>query len=182
MNEYGMNNAIAEMSNVYHLENWIDDKVYHNAKALLKIYTKVVWRIGQGVSEIEEEAYEFGNSKLLDYVNCLVDIDTRINRERFEQKLQCLAESSCIVKLINKALIKLKSYPRDGERYFQIINQCYLAHSKHNETYLLERFEMSRATFYRDKKRAVSLLGVILWGFIIPDVIKTFNGTLAYGT
>lgn len=36
--------------------------------------------------------------------------------------------------------------------------------------------ESSRATFYRDKKKAVSLLGVILWGFIIPDVLRNLKG------
>lgn len=150
-----MNCMIAEMSSVYHLENWVDDKVYHNAKALLKIYSKVVWRLHGEVAEMEKVSYEYGNSTLLDYLNCFMDIDTRVNRERFKNRLQSLQESNCIIKLINNALVKLKNYPQDGKRYFQILNKCYLVHSKYDETDLLESFNISRETFYRDKKRAV---------------------------
>lgn len=171
-----MNCMIAEMSSVYHLENWVDDKVYHNAKELLKVYSKVVWRLQGEVTELEKVSYEYSNSTLLDYINCLMDIDTRVHREHFENRLLSLQESNCIVELINKALVKLQNYPRDGGRYFQIINKCYLDHSKHDETDLLESLDISRATFYRDKKKAVSLLGVILWGFIIPDVLRTMKG------
>ena len=104
-----------------------------------------------------------------------MDIDTRVNKEHFKSKLQSVAETNCMVELINCALIKLRNYPRDGERYFEILNKSFLVKYKYSETEILEALDMSRATFYRDKKRAVALLGVILWGFIIPDILKTLR-------
>lgn len=165
-----INSVVAEMSSVYHLENWIDDKAYHNAKALLKVYSNVVWSLGENVASLQQESYELADSELLNYVNCLMDIDTRVNQEHFKSKLQTVSETNCMVELINRALIKLRNYPRDGERYFEIINKSFLVKYKYSETEILEALDMSRATFYRDKKRAISLLGVILWGFIIPEI------------
>lgn len=178
-----INSVVAEMSSVYHLENWIDDKAYHNAKALLKVYSNVVWSLGENVDSLQQESCELADSELLNYVNCLMDIDTRVNKEHFKSKLQTVAETNCMVELINRALIKLRNYPRDGERYFEIINKSFLVKYKYSETEILEALDMSRATFYRDKKRAISLLGVILWGFIIPEIrqaIKPKN--IAYST
>lgn len=170
-----INSVVAEMSSVYHLENWMDDKAYHNAKALLKVYSNVVWSLGESVAALQEETFEVADSELFNYVNCLMDIDTRVNEEHFKSKLQSVAETNCMVELINRALIKLRNYPREGDRYFEIINKSFLVKYKYSETEILEALDMSRATFYRDKKRAISLLGVILWGFIIPEILKTLK-------
>jgi hypothetical protein len=44
---------------------------------------------------------------------------------------------------------------------------------KYSESEILESMNISRSTFFREKKKAVTLLGVILWGFVIPDIKKS---------
>lgn len=166
-----MNTIVAEVCEMYHLENWMDDKAYHNAKELLKVYSNVVWSLSQNVEELKEEAQEFSNSELINYINCLIDIDTKVNKEHFQNRLRTIAETNCMVELVNRALLKLRSYPKTGERYFDIINKCYLLKYKYSESEILETLDITRATFYREKKRAVTLTGVILWGFVIPEIL-----------
>ena len=42
---------------------------------------------------------------------------------------------------------------------------------KFGEEELLEDLHISRSTFYRDKKKATTLFGVVLWGFALQNVL-----------
>ncbi len=170
-----VNNIVAEVCGIYHLENWMDDKAYHNAKELLKVYSNVVWSLNQNVEELKAEAKEFSNSELINYINCLMDIDTKVNKEHFQNRLRTVAETNCMVELVDRSLLKLRNYPKTGERYFDIINKCYLLKYKYSESEVLEALDITRATFYREKKKAVTLLGVILWGFVIPEILMSMR-------
>lgn len=172
-----VNNIVAEVCGTYQLENWMDDKAYHNAKELLKVYSNVVWSLNQNVEELKAEAKEFRDSELINYVNCLMDIDTKVNKEHFQNRLRTVSETNCMVELVSRALLKLRSYPKTGERYFDIINKCYLIKYKYTESEILEELDITRPTFYREKKKAVTLLGVVLWGFIIPEILAGMRKT-----
>ncbi|MFT9494002.1 hypothetical protein [Anaerosolibacter sp.] len=165
--------SIEELGKIYDFEALYNDKIYHNTKLLLKLYSKVLWRMSNSIMEMEAECYLTNGSRLFEVVDVLIDVDPRVDKARIESRLQSIEDSKSILELIDRALILLKNYPIDGERYYEILSKSYLVFVKYSEGEILESMNMSRSTFFRDKKKAVTLLGVILWGFVIPDIKKS---------
>lgn len=166
------NKALIELQQLYNIENQYDDSVYQNTKLLLKLYSKVMWRMKNSIMEMNEECFLNSDNNLFNIVDALIDVDPRVDKARIESRLQSIENSKSILVLIDKALILLKNYPKDGERYFEILNKSYLLFYNYNENELLGNLNVSRTTLYREKKKAIMMLGVILWGFVIPDVRK----------
>jgi len=129
--------------------------------------------MSNSIMEMEAECYLSSGSRLFEVVDALIDIDPRVDKARIESRLQSIEDSKSILELIDRALILLKNYPIDGERYYEILNKSYLVFVKYSESEIFESLNMSRSTFFRDKKKAVTLLGVILLGFVIPDIKKS---------
>jgi hypothetical protein len=46
----------------------------------------------------------------------------------------------------------------------------YVINYRYSENEMLEYLNIGRTTFYKEKKDAIHMLGVILWGFVIPDM------------
>jgi len=165
--------SLEKLSQMYNLKSQGNDRVYHNTRLLLQLYSKVMWRMSNAIMEMETECYLSNGSNLFDVVNTLIDVDPRVDQLRLESRLQSIEDSKSIIELIDRALLLLKSYPDNGPLYFEILSKSYLVFVKYSEMEILEDLNMSRSTFYREKKKAVTLLGVILWGFVIPDIKET---------
>jgi len=72
-------------------------------------------------------------------------------------------------------LLRLKTYPKKGEAYHKILNATYFSDKKYEEQDLLDMLELSRSTYFRQRKKAISLFGVILWGYVLPEFISNNN-------
>lgn len=150
----------------------ISPNVYHNTKLLLTLYNKVLWRINQSLDVVREDCLYSTQKHLDELISSLVDVDLYLSKTRFESRLQSIEESRSIINLIDKALIMLKSHPDNGERYYSLLYKVYISPYKYSEEEMLEYLCVSRSTYFREKKRAVRLLGTILWGFLIPKLAK----------
>lgn len=146
-----------------------NNQVYHNTKILLKLYPHVKWRVSTSITELDQSCRQTSGSGLIDVVEYLADIDVRVNSERLHERLRSIEYSKGILKLVDKCLMLLKEYPENGEKYYQIISVTYLSGNNVGENEALEALNISRSSYYRDKKKATLLLGVILWGFVIPE-------------
>jgi AraC-like DNA-binding protein len=104
----------------------------------------------------------------------LIDVDTNVNEYRFERRMQSIEESKSLIEFVDRALNKLKRYPDNGDLYFHLIRKLYVNnHSfKLDEEDLLEELHISRSTFYREKKKAITLFGVTLWGFALNGILN----------
>lgn len=147
-----------------------EERVYHKAKLLLKIYRDVVWSIEDRVSEIEEEYYQFGVNSLKEALDYLDDYDTNINKKALEERICCIIKSKCIIELVDKSLVKVKSYPHYGNLYFDILYKQYVAKYKYSEKDIIRDLNCERTTFYKRKKEAINLMGIVLWGYVIPSL------------
>lgn len=158
----------------YSIDRTNNGRVYHQAKLLLELYSKVLWRLGESLDELDEECCETDNKHLFDLIDSLIDVDTQIDKNRFEHRMQSIEESKSLIELVDRAMAKLKKYPENGELYFQILNRVYIASQsfKPDDEELLEILHISRSTFYREKKKAIKLFGAILWGFALSDVLN----------
>ena len=146
-----------------------EEKVYYKAKLLLKIYRDVIWSIEDRIAEIEEEYYELSSNKLKEALDYLEDYDTNINKKNLEENLCCILKSKSIIEIIDKSLVKIKSYPDYGEMYFNILYKQYIAKYKHSEKEIIYHLNCERTTFYKRKKEAIKLMGIVLWGYVIPS-------------
>ena len=151
-----------------------NEKIYHNARLLLEIYSKVLWRLEESLEDLDTECFETDNKHLFDLIDSLIDVDTNVNEYRFERRMQSIEESKSLIEFVDRALNKLKRYPGNGNLYFQIISKLYVNNQsfKFDEEDLLEELHISRSTFYREKKKAITLFGVTLWGFALNGILN----------
>ena len=162
--------SLEALGRIYDLGAGGDDKFYHNTKLLLKLYSKVLWRMSTTVMEMDEECYLTSGSGLFDVIDTLIDVDPRVEKMRLESRLESLENSKSILVLVDRAMMLLKNYPIEGQKYHDILTKTYMVFVKYSEIEIIEALNISRSTLYRDKKKAINLLGVILWGFVIPDL------------
>jgi hypothetical protein len=146
------------------------EKIYHKAKLLLKIYRDVIWSVEDRVAELEEGYYEMGSNSLLDALNYLDDYDPNINKKELEVELCSIFKSKLLIEIVDKALVKVKKYPDYGETYFEILYKQYIQKNKYSEKYIIQALNCERTTFYKRKKEAINLMGIALWGYVLPEL------------
>ena len=156
----------------------VDPQICHNTKELLKVYGKVVWCLEHSMNEMESECIECGYESLFDALSFLSScIDCELDTLHLEERTHSMLFTGALVEIINKALFILKDYPGKGDRYFEIINKMHILKYRYSEEEILNFLQISRRSLYREKKEAMNLLGVILWGFLIPDLMESLRGT-----
>ncbi|MBC2579354.1 hypothetical protein [Clostridium sp. DJ247] len=146
------------------------EKAYHKAKLLLKIYRDVIWSVEGRVAELEEEYYEMGSNNLAEALDYLNDYDPNINRKELEAELCSIFKSKLLIEIVDKALLKVKNYPDYGDIYFDILHKQYIEKYKYSEKNIIEVLNCERTTFYKRKKEAINLMGIALWGYVLPEL------------
>jgi hypothetical protein len=148
-----------------------NNRCYHKAKLLLRLYRTVVWRVSADLYEIHDRSVSWGSTRITDLLDYLdLDFDEHQNKEKAASRLQSICETNDLVSIVDQALLKIKGYPGRGELYFQILTKQYINCYHMTESELLSDLCLERSTFYRRKKEALNLIGVILWGYIIPEL------------
>lgn len=150
------------------------DSIWHKTKALLKIYRKVVWVLQQRVQfMVEESSVTYGKSleKAVAFLNEFAPIEQQYE---FEHKVTCLFETKWLINLIDRALMKIQTYPEYGKVYFTIIQKVFLSEEKTTDLYCMEILHMEKTMYYQRKKEAIYLMGISLFGYAIPQLEKEF--------
>ena len=150
---------------------------YHNAKLLLKIYSCAVWNTRDAVDELVyaySEAYEIGDIAALE---CLVSMYESNCVKQLESKLRCVAQNKIIMDSVEKSMMRVQSYPMQGALYFTILSKNYFTGYPYTETEIVESLNISRSTYYRRRKEAITVFGMSMWGYILPKVLFQFKKT-----
>lgn len=148
------------------------DNAYKKTNILLRLYRKINWCLDRRFDELNEITYEkcFGDKETLSYLlNFAPDSELAVFRKRAVTAMQ----NKVLIELIDKAVTKMKDYPVHGETYYSIFDLKYFNRGNYSELDILDILDMERSTFYRKKKEATYLLGYILFGFIMPDYVKS---------
>lgn len=149
-----------------------EEKKYHNTTMLLRIYRDVQWHVRHRLNIMQETFLDLGYDDIRQAIAVLADgFDQRLPLSKLEDMVLSMRITDRLIGIIDHALIVLKDYPEHGERYFDIINKMYIIQYKYPEDEIMERLNISRRTLYREKKKAVTLFGSILWGFLIPELM-----------
>lgn len=68
-----------------------------------------------------------------------------------------------ITKVVWTVLKKVKEYPLYGEQYYNILTKKYIDEEDMKDEQVVSELDMDRATFYRRKKEAILLCGILMW-------------------
>lgn len=163
--------GIDQLSQIILQDKAFNEKVFHKAKLLLKLYKDVVWRLEETIYDVDAQAYELGGRRISELMEFLsYEFQGDMDKRQVEQRLMNIEETKVLIDIIDKALIKLKAYPEYGELYFEIITKQYIYKKRYTEREMLEIINVERTMFYKRKKEAINLMGVILWGYILPPL------------
>ena len=151
--------------------------VFYKAKLLLSIYRDVAWSSIRKSEELKSEASNLLGHSLSLGLMYLNDFAPDEDKEKFEAQVSFLFETNWMIEIVDKAMIKVKEYHQHGELYYAILSKSYLTPYRYRETEILEALDISRTHYYNLRKEAISLLGVALWGYVIPEAETVLNET-----
>ncbi|MBT3273418.1 MAG: hypothetical protein HN368_09700 [Spirochaetales bacterium] len=166
-----LTNGIERLSKMIEQEKAFNEKVFHKAKLLLRLYRDVIWRVEETICDMDEEAFDFGGrriAQLMDFLSCEFEGD--MDKRTFEKRLTSIDETRVLIDIVDKALVKLKNYPDLGETYFDIVTKKFINRNRHTDEALMEIIDIGNTMYYRRKKEAINLMGIILWGYILPPL------------
>jgi len=145
--------------------------VLHKATLMVQIYRDVVWMSARRADILKEESMAHLCGRDLDAALAyLAEFAPAERRQDFEAKVSGLFETKWLIDLIDAAMARVHDYPDNGKMYYEILSKSYMSTFKYTEAELLEAFSMERSVFYERKREAAMLLGVALWGFVIPEI------------
>ncbi|MGO3751665.1 MAG: DUF1492 domain-containing protein [Peptoniphilaceae bacterium] len=147
----------------------------HNAKLLLKLYKKVNFYVKDRIETMDEHLYETRRTHLKDVVLSVLEVDSFINIEKFEDSLISTNSSILILDLMDLALERLRKYPDKGEIYADLLNLRYFDEMNCTCEQIMSKLTISRSTYYRYYKKAVEAYGNMLFGYTVPDVMEALE-------
>jgi len=92
----------------------------------LSCYNEIV----TGQYEIRETAQEYGSDKISELVDFLSleldDYNLTKDKKVIEDRLMCIAETKQMIEIADNSLKHLKTHPKNGQVYHDIITYCYI--------------------------------------------------------
>ena len=168
--------VIGNIANFIEKERMINEPVFHKAKLLLTLYRDVMWRTDENIADIEFEKAELGyqrTSELADFLQ--YEFDNSFNRTKMVDRLMSIAETKFITELVESTLLKIKTYPKYGELYYDILSNKFMNTFKYTDEDLIEVLQIGQTQYYKRKKEAINIFGIALWGYVLPPLRKLWS-------
>ena len=150
-------------------------QLYSKTKILLGLYRNVVWSVKNRANDYQKEIAGTYGMQLNTALLYLSDFAPERTKDDFETKVNNLFQSHWLIKLIDLGLKYVHDYPYYGEIYSDILRLRFLEETKRSDNTVGELLSLERSTYYDRKKEAILLLGVSLWGLVIPNAISTYK-------
>lgn len=145
---------------------------FEKAKTILSTYRNVVWSIKSTADNILCESHATYGKDLDVALLFLSDFAPEYARRDFEEKVGYLFESKWLIGIIDNALARIADYPIHGKTYFSILYHYYLSKDKYDDNQCMRLSNLERTCYYQRKKEAIALMGISLWGFALPTLLK----------
>ena len=151
------------------------DDIQKKAERFLEINHEMSWnRSIYRVKNIEEMLVK-NEEKINDSIFYLENLDYNECDVEIEKKLKPLYDTRIMNDILNYTYMKMKDYPFSGELYYTIISMLYLKMCRYKIEDIIDRCNLSRPAYYRRRKEAVILFGIVLWSIAIPFLKENFN-------
>lgn len=151
----------------YKLEDIDKRKLREDMKLLLSLYRKVDFHIQDHIENLDQVFVETKRRHLDELILSVLEIDKDIDIEKVESQLLSTQQSIFLLKLMDDALARLRTYPNKGEIYADIIAYKYFEKKIRSNEEISELLLISRSSYYRYMNKAIIIYGVMLFGYSI---------------
>ena len=158
-----------------------EDPRYHDTWRLLKKYRDVVWSMELSVQQLKKEFECEYNSNIDDFLESVYMAGADLSGTQIEDHARCIERSNKMLKLVDSAVDLLRTKHKNGEAYYWILYYTYLIPQQFESTNdIIEQLkphirDISRATYYRRREKAIEVLSSILWGYTSKSCIELLN-------
>lgn len=137
------------------------DELYHNTNALMKCYSKLLWRFGEDSYLLQK----IRKCKTMEDISAFGRYFT--NPENEKNILEYLI-------LIQNSLEQVRYFPKNGALYYEILSiQPELAMKKISlDDALRKKLHITKSTYKRKKREAYDVLSIVLWGYSTRAIIS----------
>ncbi len=155
-----------------------EDPRYHDTWRLLKKYRDVVWSMELSVQQLKKEFECEYSSSIDDFLESVYMAGADLSGTQIENHARCIERSNKMLKLVDSAVDLLRTKHKNGEAYYWILYYTYLIPQQFESTNdIIEQLQphirdISRATYYRRREKAVEALSSILWGYSSRDCLE----------
>lgn len=154
-----------------------EDPRYHDTWRLLKKYRDVVWSLELSVQHLKKRfEVEYGSS-IEEFLESVYLAGADLGGTEIEHQAQCIERSHKMLTLMESAVNLLRTRHKNGEEYYWILYYSYLSPQQlPNVEEIVSQLcphirDISRATYYRKREKAVEALSSILWGYTSQDCL-----------
>ena len=150
-------------------------KLLEQTKAILMVYRHVVWSVQNRANLMQREIAGTYGMQLSTALVYLSDFAPMATRDEFEAKVSSLFHSKWLVELTDLSLQYVRDYPVYGDIYAQILQLCFMQETSRTDEEVSELLGLERSTYYDRKKEAILLMGISLWGYVIPTTMSVYR-------
>lgn len=150
-------------------------KLLAQTKAILMVYRHVVWSVQNRANLMQREITGTYGMQLSTALVYLSDFAPMATRDEFEAKVSSLFHSKWLVELTDLSLQYVRDYPVYGDIYAQILQLRFMQETSRTDEEVSELLGLERSTYYDRKKEAILLMGISLWGYVIPTTMSVYR-------
>ena len=150
-------------------------EIYTKTKALLHLYQSVVWSVKNRANNLRQEISGTYGMHLNTALMYLSDLAPEKPKASFEASVTTLFQSKWIIELLDLSLQCVRDYPLYGETYAELLRLRFMDEIRRSDANVSELLALERSTYYDRKKEAIMLMGLSLWGFVVPNTLDTYR-------
>ena len=140
------------------------DDTYAIAKRLLENYRSAMWLQG-GLSDTARSIMEGENVQEVKqwYINLKELTKEELREASINSALFHIYRTNWCMQVVEAVLAKVKEFYPYGDIYYEILTKAYLNEEDKKDLTVAEELQLDRSTYYRRKKEAVLLCGILMW-------------------
>ena len=134
------------------------------AKKLLENFRSAIWMQG-GLSDAAKSILMGEGTREVKqwYINLKKLTKEELKDEWINSAIFHIYRTDWILKAVDVVLEKVKEFYPSGEVYYNILAKAYFDEEDKKDLEVAEELALDRSTYYRRKKEAILLCGMLLW-------------------
>ena len=148
------------------------DRHEKNMRKLLTFYRDLIEENEQVLEEIDQECKAQINEDRAYALQFLNVYDPRINLRRLSAAVDDTVFLYGLSDMLARGLALVRYFvPKKGELYSDIIREYFCRNVRNTDEIIIEMLpDISRRQYYREKKRAIRLMGYYFYEIVVPQV------------
>ena len=139
------------------------------AEIVLRHYRRLIWVSKNRATDVYGEASEISAS-LHTTITSFIDCAPDMMKDRLEDKIYSLFTTSEMVSALDMAMARLGAFPINGKEYQDLLKRLYMTPEKLRVEAIAEVTQCTRSVIYQRRTEAIYAYGLILFGYIVPDM------------